>query len=102
MVLKGVIIEESLSDKSVLKEFKIINTETETVTDKHKTPWVSKWTCHRVEINDENIDIDSICNKLQNALDKEHEWYIELKNNRYEITIFNDNIIKRKLPLFKQ
>lgn len=98
MVLKGVIIEESLNDKSVLNDFKIIKTETEKVNDKHRTPWLTKWTCHKVEIDDEKTD--EICDKLQKALDSSHEWYIELKNNKYEITIFHDNIIKRRLPLF--
>jgi len=98
MVLKGVIIEESLSDKSVLKNFNIIKTETEKVTDRHRTPWISKWTCHKVEIPDEKMD--EICEKLQKALDKNHEWYIELKGNRYEVMIFNDSIQKKKLPLF--
>ena len=98
MVLKGVIIEESLDDKSVLKDMNIIKTESEKVTPKHRTPWLSKWTCHKVEIPDEKTD--EICDRLQKALDKTHEWYIELKSGRYEITIFNDNIIKKKLPLF--
>jgi len=98
MVLKGVIIEESLSDKSILKDVSIIKTESELVTPKHRTPWLTKWTCHKVEIADEKTD--EICEKLQKALDKTHEWYIELKSRRYEITIFNDNIIKKRLPLF--
>jgi len=98
MVLKGVIIEESLSDTSVLKEMKIIKTEIEKVTERHKTPWLTKWTCHKIEFPDEKMD--EICEKLQNALDKNHEWYIELKNNRYEVMIFNDNIMKKRLPLF--
>jgi hypothetical protein len=99
MVLKGVIIEESLNDKSILKEFKIIKTDIEKVTDKHRTPWLTKWTCHKVEVPDS--DIDSVCSKIQKSMDKTHEWYVDLKNKRFEITIFKDDIIKRKLPLFK-
>jgi len=98
MDFKGVIIEESLKDLSILKDLKIIKTEIEKVTERHRTPWLSKWTCHKIEIPEEKIN--EICEKLQGSLDKEHEWYIELKNNRYEIMIFNDNIIKKKLPLF--
>ena len=37
---KGVIIEESLGDVSVLKEVQILNTKVEQVTEKHKTPWL--------------------------------------------------------------
>ncbi len=47
----GVIIEESLTDKSVLDEVKIIKTKVEPVTEKHQTPQVKQWTLHTVEIN---------------------------------------------------
>ncbi|VVB78178.1 Uncharacterised protein [uncultured archaeon] len=95
MDLKGVVIEESLEDKSVLKEIKIIKTESEIVTPKHRTPWLKKWTSHKVEIPEEKMD--EICEKLQKSLDRNHQWYIDLKSNRYEITIFNDQIIKKRI-----
>ncbi|MBI2021543.1 hypothetical protein HYS93_01520 [Candidatus Daviesbacteria bacterium] len=44
MNFKGVVIEESLKDTSVLKEAKILSTKVELVTKKHKTPWLKKWT----------------------------------------------------------
>jgi len=99
MDLKGVIIEESLEDKSVLKEINIIKTESEIVTSKHRTPWLKKWTSHKVEIPEEKLDV--ICKKLQDSLDKNHEWYIELKSKKYEITIFKDEIIKKKFSIFR-
>jgi hypothetical protein len=46
----GIIIEESLMDKSILDEVNIVKTEIEPVTEGHKTPWVKhdlypkKWT----------------------------------------------------------
>ncbi len=50
MDFKGVIIEESLENKQVLKKTKITETEVEAVTEKHKTPWIKQWTLHTAEI----------------------------------------------------
>lgn len=44
MDYEGVIIEESLENKAVLGEVKVINTKIEPVTVEHKTPWVKQWT----------------------------------------------------------
>lgn len=38
MDYKGIIIEESLEDKSVLDEVKIVDTKVEPITPRHKTP----------------------------------------------------------------
>ena len=40
----GVIIEESLENKDVLRKVKILKTDIEPVTEGHKTPWVKQWT----------------------------------------------------------
>ena len=50
----GTIIEESLEDKSVLDGIKITSTKVESITEKHKTPWVKQWTMHTVEISEED------------------------------------------------
>lgn len=55
MNFSGVIIEESLTDKSVLDDVKIVSTEIEPITEEHKTPWVSQWTMHTVEITPEKV-----------------------------------------------
>ena len=47
---KGVIIEESLENKGILKKVKIIKTKIEKVREEHKTPWLKKWTLHTIEI----------------------------------------------------
>jgi hypothetical protein len=47
---KGFVIEESLENKDVLKKVKILSTKVEKVVEKHKTPWLSQWTLHDVEI----------------------------------------------------
>ena len=50
MDFAGVLIQESLTDKSILREIKIVSTTVEQVTPEHKTPWVDHWTMHDVEI----------------------------------------------------
>jgi hypothetical protein len=39
---QGVIIEESLENKEVLKKVKIVSTKVEKVTNEHQTPWLSR------------------------------------------------------------
>ncbi|MFA5258776.1 MAG: hypothetical protein WC979_05840 [Candidatus Pacearchaeota archaeon] len=95
MDFKGIIIEESLKDTSVLKAIKIVKTVIEKTTERHRTPWLTQWTIHNVEISEEKID--KICERLQKSLDPEHEWYIDLKNNKYEISIFRDEVTKKRI-----
>ena len=52
MKFKGIIIKESLADKSVLSKVEIEKTKVEKVTPKHKTPWLSQWTLHTVSIEE--------------------------------------------------
>ena len=47
---RGVIIEESLENKEILKKVQILSTDIKQVTEKHKTPWVKQWTLHTVII----------------------------------------------------
>ena len=68
---QGVIIEESLSDKSVLKEVNIISTEVEKVTADHQTPWLSQWTLDTIEV--EKNQASDLAEKLSKALDAKHD-----------------------------
>jgi len=89
---KGVIIEESLSDKSVLSKIKIVSTEVEEVNDEHKTPWLTKWTLHTVEIEEEKSD--DVAQMLSVGLEKAHPWYADYKNSQYHYIIFSGKIFK--------
>jgi len=86
----GVIIEESLEDKRVLKEVKIIATKTEPVTEEHKTPWIKQWTLHTVEILEK--DAEKIAKTLGKALDSKHNWYADFKNNYFHYIIFKNKV----------
>jgi len=88
----GVIIEESLEDKSVLKEVKTISTKVEPITDEHKTPWIKQWTLHTVEISEEKAD--DVANQLSQNLDKEHSWYSDFKNEKFHYIIYRSKVFK--------
>ena len=90
--LKGVIIEESLSDASVLKEVKILSTEVEPVTEEHKTPWIKQWTMHNVEIEADKAD--AVAEQLSRSLDNDHSWYADFKNDTIHYIIFKNKVFK--------
>jgi hypothetical protein len=92
MAYVGVIIEESLDEKKILndKRIKIISTEVEKVTQEHKTPWLNKWTLHKVEIDEENAE--KIVDLLSTSLDKIHNWYADFRNNKYHFIVFKKKI----------
>ena len=87
---KGTIIEESLRDKKILKNLKILSTKIEKVTKEHKTPWLSKWTLHTVEVNEK--DANKIAKLLSKNLEDKHAWYIDYKNENYHYIIFKNKV----------
>ena len=91
-VYTGVIIEESLENKEVLKSVRIVKTDIERVTDTHKTPWVKQWTMHTVEIPDS--DAEGIARVLSRSLDSRHEWYADFKNAKTHFIIFRDKVFR--------
>ena len=88
----GVIIEESLANKDVLKKVKILSTKVEEVTNEHKTPWLSQWTLHTVEVPEKEAQI--IAEEISKSLDYSHNssWYADYKNNTHNYIIFRDKI----------
>ena len=92
MNYKGVIIEESLDNRDVLKDISILKTEIEEVTEEHKTPWIKKWTLHTVEIPNEKAD--GIVENLSQSLETEHSWYVDFKNDLYHYIIYRNKVFK--------
>jgi len=90
MNFKGVIIEESLADKSVLDDVKILSTRVESVTKEHQTPWLTQWTLHDVEIPIERAF--AVAQKISRALDSEHEWYADYKTDSEHYIIYRNKI----------
>jgi len=90
----GVIIEESLENKSVLDSLKIVGTEVEKVEAEHETPWIAQWTKHSVEIPEE--EADAVAEKLSRALDRAHgaSWYADFKNDDFHHIIFREKVFR--------
>jgi len=88
----GVVIEESLENKDILKDVKISETKVEEVTEEHKTPWIKQWTLHNVEIAENQAD--NVAEKLTKALDSKHSWYADFKNDDFHYIIFRDKFFK--------
>lgn len=88
----GTIIAESLENKDILTDVRIINTEVETVTEEHKTPWIHHWTLHTVEIPEDRAD--DVAEKISHALDSKHAWYADFKNDVFHYIIFRDKFFK--------
>ncbi len=91
---KGIIIEESLENKDVLKKVKIISTTVEKVIPEHKTPWIKQWTLHTIEISEEKADI--IAKELSESIDKKHKssWFADFENEKDHYIIFVGKFFK--------
>ena len=90
MDYEGIIIEESLENKAVLGDVKIVGTKIEPVTADHKTPWVKQWTLHTVKIAKEKAA--EVVEKIGKALDSEHNWYADFKNETHHYIIFRNKV----------
>jgi hypothetical protein len=88
----GVIIEESLENKDVLQQVKILNTKIEPVTENHKTPWIKQWTLHAVEVLED--EAQAIAEKISQDLDSKHNWYADFKNETTHLIIFKNKVFK--------
>src|SRR5438034_1230547 len=86
---KGVIIQESLADVSMLKGVRILSTEIEKVTPEHKTH-AAQWTLHTIEVPEDEAAEFAL--KISKALDREHSWYADFKNETHHYIIFKDKV----------
>jgi hypothetical protein len=87
----GIIIEESLEDKSVLDLIKIISTKVEPINEKHQTPWLKQWTLHTVEV--EADQAEKVAVAISKAIGKNY-WYADYKNDDTHFYIFKDKVFK--------
>lgn len=86
----GVIIEESLEKKDILKKLKIVKTEVEKVTSEFKTPWLKKWTLHTIEVEENKAR--EVAKEISKSLESKHDWYADFKNDDYAYIIFRKKI----------
>jgi len=93
MNYRGIIIEESLENKDILKKVKILKTKVEKVTGEHQTPYLEQWTLHTVEIPENQVE--EITKEISKSLDSAHgDWYADFKNNSYHYIIFSNRVFK--------
>jgi hypothetical protein len=88
---RGVIIEESLDNKDVLKKVQILGTEISVVNEKHKTPWLKQWTLHTVIIPEN--EAETIAIEISKSFDQKHtSWYADYRNKTHHYIIFPNKI----------
>ena len=94
MNFTGTIIEQSLTDTSVLSMVKILETKVEDVVEEHKTPWLKKWTLDKVEVPENKVD--EVSRKISERIDESHDhpWYADYKNKTWHYIIFPHKIFK--------
>lgn len=94
MNYQGIIIAESLGDPAVLQDVKIVETTVEEVTQKHQTPWLTRWTLHTVEIPEEKAE--EFARKMSRSFDTSHSsnWFADYKNDTHHFIIFPNKIFK--------
>src|SRR5215210_6738077 len=92
--LTGDIIEEGLADRTVLSEVTILETRVEPVTEYHRTPWLERWTIHRVAVPEERAA--EVSERFSEALDAEHAhaWYVDFKNEYVHYIAFADKVFR--------
>ena len=92
--LTGDIIEESLTDRSVLSEVIILETRVEPVTEYHRTLWLEQWTIHRVAVSEERAA--ELAERFSQALDAvhAHAWYADFKNEDIHYVAFTGKVFR--------
>ncbi|MFA7309075.1 MAG: hypothetical protein WC045_03320 [Patescibacteria group bacterium] len=88
----GIIIEESLSNKDILTRTITTSTKVEPVTPEHKTPWLTQWTLHTVEIPEESIE--KVSEEISKSFDPMHlgSWYVDFKNDTHHYIIYPEKV----------
>ena len=89
---KGVIIEESLESKQILQKVKILSTKIEKVNEDHKTPWLTQWTLHTIEVPE--AVAQGVAEEISSDLEIAHPWYADFKNETHHFIIFRNKVFK--------
>ena len=87
---RGVIIEESLADVSVLDDLEIEWTKVVAVKERHKTPWTEYWTLHSVSILGDCAR--DMAERLAKVMDATHPWYASFRSGADHYVVFRDKV----------
>ncbi|AVT31636.1 hypothetical protein C6361_21560 [Plantactinospora sp. BC1] len=94
MTYSGSIIRESLERLDVLAEVSVTNTVVEEVTEAHRTPWLTVWTRHDIEVDDERVD--EVAQRISEAIDPAHpgSWYVDFRSPDAHYVIFRHRVFR--------
>ncbi len=87
----GVVIEESLKDKTTLHKVAIKSTKVEQVTASHSTPWLKQWTLHTFELPEPKAQ--EVALKFSESLEPDY-WYVDFKDSKIHYVVFPGKIFK--------
>ena len=97
---KGVIIEESLEDRNVLKRVKILKTKVEKIPTKYNIPWLSEWTKDIIVVPES--EAEEIAEEIRKSLNKKYDnWYVFFNNKQIHFSVNKDKVIKTDKPTDK-
>jgi hypothetical protein len=84
---QGIIIEESLVDRSILDLVEVIGTDIEQVTEGFKTPWLQQWTLRTIRVPE--LFADEFAERLSRAIETEHtNWFADFHNESTHYIVF--------------
>ena len=92
MDYEGIIIEESLEDRSVLDSVQILDKRVEPISAHHRTPWLERWTLLTVRVPEAMVkDIASV---ISMSIDAVHpaSWYADFKNETHHYVIYRERV----------
>jgi hypothetical protein len=94
----GTIIEESLEDKSILKDLEVLSSEESIDDDPAQNHGFPTWTIIKVKVK--RIDIEEVVRDLSRIL-KEGKWWCDFNNGVETYIVFRNKIFKGKLSDLK-
>lgn len=68
----------------------MVSTVVEPVTEEHQTPWIPQWTMHEVRVPAAKAIL--VAERLSHALDPEHSWYADFKNDTEHFVIYRNRV----------
>lgn len=78
----------------MLSEVTVLDTRVEPATEYHRTPWLEKWTIHRVAVAEQRAA--EVAELFRAALDADHAhaWYADFKNEDVHYVAFVDRVLR--------
>lgn len=94
MDFRGVVVEESLADKGILKELFLLDIINEVVGERHCTPWLFRWTKYFLEVPERRME--DVARRISGSIDPAHgnSWYADFRNDKFHYVIFHNRVFR--------